>query len=91
MNASGPPDLTRGWKARLREAIGADIVAVKYCPTSEGVQFVLMHSPGRRADALARFLEALREAEDSPDFEVRIVEAGSAQSEQTDVREYVSV
>jgi hypothetical protein len=80
---------TSSWKQRLRQAVDDDLLEVRY-KVIDGIDFLLVHRPGGREEAIKRFIEAMR-GPDMPPFEIGTLEAGTALEEFDERRSYVEV
>ena len=91
MDAPGTGTSEGGWKERLRKSLDDDLIGLRYCARGSEVDFLLIHTKGRRHEAIARFLDALPTA-DALEFDFRTIEAGSGEDgSYAELRDYVSV
>jgi hypothetical protein len=90
MSATDMVASPNGWRERLRQAVGGDIVELRYVPLGSGFDFLVIHRPGGRDRALARFVEALG-GPDIPDFDVRTIEVEAAKARSDELRDYLAV
>jgi hypothetical protein len=86
---ASPASRETKWAKALRAALDDVLLDVRYLETPEGVDFLLVHAPGKRVDAVDRFVTALERSGDIPPFEVWLKEPERAAG--TEFRSYASV
>jgi hypothetical protein len=70
------------WREAIRDALDRDLMDVRYTELPEGIDFLVVHAPESKREAVRKFLDALRNANDTPTFDVQIVDPERAREEE---------